>query len=575
MASCCDICCEPFNRTTHECVKCMYTECEFRACKTCMRQYILNSAGDAHCMSCKKAWPTNFLVMNLNRSFVDKEYAEHKKNRLLEREVSKLPDTMETAQMSKEHKDKEKSERAKSTKYFAEMDVLEKQIEALTLKKRAKETKGRKHLRAAEVHKRNALHPGAAEEVGADDAEKKEKKRFIMPCPGADCRGFLSTQYKCELCSIHACPKCLEIIGTDKDAEHTCNEDNVKSAEMIRKETKPCPACGTRISKIDGCDQMWCVECHTAFSWNTGNIDNGRVHNPHFYQHKRNENNGMIARAPGDVLCGGLCNLEQVNANILPKMEAIVDEVVYIYVNHFPPHNQRQGRFRMPIVQRMTTRTVIHGKVVENSEGILAIDFGTREDVAECAHCQGPCSANKWQGVKKVKKNTVHSYKRDILFLLHRLVSHITYTSLPIARQRAADDEHENKIKMLRVNYILGDLSKEDLASQVYVIEKKKEEQVELLHIYELLSVVGIELFTNLANETKQGVEFNRVVEQQIKNYETLCEYSNEQFANISISYHVKVDQIDVECWEMKQQKISIRSARNKGKKHNGSITAA
>ena len=114
MASCCDICCEPFNRTTHECVKCMYTECEFRACKTCMRQYILNSAGEAHCMSCKKEWPTNFLVMNLNRSFVEKEYAEHKKKRLLEREVSKLPDTMETAQISKGHKDKEKSERAKS-----------------------------------------------------------------------------------------------------------------------------------------------------------------------------------------------------------------------------------------------------------------------------------------------------------------------------------------------------------------------------------------------------------------------------------------------------------------------------
>ena len=127
---------------------------------------------------------------------------------------------------------------------------------------------------------------------------------------------------------------------------------------------------------------------------------------------------------------------------------------------------------------------------------------------------------------------------------------------------RAADDEHENTVKMLRVNYILGDLSKEDLASQVYAIEHKKEQQVELLHIYELLSVVGIELFTNLANDTKQGIEYTLELNQQIKNFKTLCEYSNEQFANISISYHVKVDQIDVEGWEMKQQKFSIRSAR-------------
>jgi hypothetical protein len=205
---------------------------------------------------------------------------------------------------------------------------------------------------------------------------------------------------------------------------------------------------------------------------------------------------------------------------------------------------------------------VIPGKVVENSPDTLAIDFGAREDVAECPHCQGPCCANKWKGVKRVRKNTVQSYKHDLLLSLHQLVSHITHHSLRIARMRAADDEHENTVKMLRVNYILGDLSKEDLASQVYAIEHKKEQQVELLHIYELLSVVGIELFTNLANDTKQGIEYTLELNQQIKNFKTLCEYSNEQFANISISYHVKVDQIDVEGWEMKQQKFSIRSAR-------------
>ena len=42
---------------------------------------------------------------------------------------------------------------------------------------------------------------------------------------------------------------------TDKNVEHVCNEDMAKSAELIQKR-QTCPACGTRISKISGCNQM-------------------------------------------------------------------------------------------------------------------------------------------------------------------------------------------------------------------------------------------------------------------------------------------------------------------------------
>jgi hypothetical protein len=77
---------------------------------------------------------------------------------------------------------------------------------------------------------------------------------------------------------------------------------------MIRQETRPCPKCGIRISKIDGCDQMWCVSCQTTFSWNSGQILlNTVVHNPHYYEYLR-RTNGAIPREAGDVPCGGLPN---------------------------------------------------------------------------------------------------------------------------------------------------------------------------------------------------------------------------------------------------------------------------
>ena len=108
---------------------------------------------------------------------------------------------------------------------------------------------------------------------------------------------------------MHTCPKCLVLIGPNKNVEHVCNEDMVKSAELIKQETKPCPSCGTRISKISGCNQMWCTNCHVAFHWNTGVIDNGPVHNPHFYEYQKNaDENGVAPRNPGDIVCGGMCH---------------------------------------------------------------------------------------------------------------------------------------------------------------------------------------------------------------------------------------------------------------------------
>jgi hypothetical protein len=62
------------------------------------------------------------------------------------------------------------------------------------------------------------------------------------------------------------------------------------------------------ISKIDGCDQMWCISCHTPFSWTSGQaITRGIVHNPHYFQWLAK--GGQTAPTnPGFVPCGGLPN---------------------------------------------------------------------------------------------------------------------------------------------------------------------------------------------------------------------------------------------------------------------------
>jgi hypothetical protein len=113
----------------------------------------------------------------------------------------------------------------------------------------------------------------------------------------------LSTVWKCGLCENWACPDCHEVKGLDKDAPHTCDPDNIATAQLMARDTRNCPKCAANIFKIDGCDQMWCTQCHTAFSWRSGLIETHVVHNPHYYDFLRTQ--GVAPRAHGDIPCGG------------------------------------------------------------------------------------------------------------------------------------------------------------------------------------------------------------------------------------------------------------------------------
>lgn len=76
-------------------------------------------------------------------------------------------------------------------------------------------------------------------------------------------------------------------------AGHVCNPHDKESVEMIRKSTKQCPKCCTRIEKIDGCSQMWCTTCNSAFDWQSGEPINGPIHNPHYFEWLSSQHGGQ------------------------------------------------------------------------------------------------------------------------------------------------------------------------------------------------------------------------------------------------------------------------------------------
>ena len=109
--------------------------------------------------------------------------------------------------------------------------------------------------------------------------------------------------------------------------DHECVPDEVASFKALRKETRPCPnpSCAVATYKISGCDQMWCVVCHTTWLWSTGEVDHSLVqHNPHMFAYLRERaNGGDIPRQPGDVPCGDrgrFPNASDVSTNIRTKI---------------------------------------------------------------------------------------------------------------------------------------------------------------------------------------------------------------------------------------------------------------
>jgi hypothetical protein len=62
-------------------------------------------------------------------------------------------------------------------------------------------------------------------------------------------------------------------------------------------------------TSVKNCDQMWCTQCHIAFSWKTGSIVNSVIHNPHFYQWQKE--GGDAIQTPGAQACGGLPTIWQ------------------------------------------------------------------------------------------------------------------------------------------------------------------------------------------------------------------------------------------------------------------------
>ena len=311
-------------------------------------------------MSCRKAWSREILCLNLTSNFVSKKLKARRENLLFERERSLMPATQPFVEVEKhvrqyraqigdargeiaKLRQRQAALNATPSAVFAVQANLTNQLDGRIERSRQfyeieKQIKGRD----VDV----AFYEHCIAVYLRDGGAEVERKQFVRACPYTGCQGFLSTAWKCGLCDNWACPDCHEGKGAQKDAPHTCNPDSVATARLLEKDSRPCPKCASVIFKIDGCDQMWCTQCHTAFSWRRGTIETHHVHNPHYYDYMRAR--GTLAREPGDAPCGGLPGWHQIsrltNAANIASIHRMYGHIQHIVMNRYATNAVEDNR---------------------------------------------------------------------------------------------------------------------------------------------------------------------------------------------------------------------------------------
>lgn len=261
----CNICITKYNKSFNKEIKCLY--CNYSCCLTCVKKMMIDMGEE--CPECKKGWSKEFIRSNTPKVWFDGEYKQKRKEAMFEREKTLLQTAIPVLKVS-QYSDKMKKEIAELTAKIKELEVQKNHFE---LELRHNTARIRNGLEIEEVDEKTVLASG----------DYKREITFIKACPVNDCRGFLSTSWKCDVCETWVCKDCHEIKNGRNDEEHKCNEDSVKSAQLLMKETKPCPRCSARIHRIEGCNAMFCTSCKTCFNWKTGAISKSNS-NPHFHE---------------------------------------------------------------------------------------------------------------------------------------------------------------------------------------------------------------------------------------------------------------------------------------------------
>lgn len=247
MSESCIVCFDKFNKSTRAPTECPY--CKVKICRTCLQTYLLNDINDVvQCVNpdCGNGWERDFLDTEFTRAFRLTTYKEHRESVLKDRERARFPATQEDAAAYQ-------NAVAMFTISNTELKKINTQIAELVAQQSIFQQHVYNARRVCDSYGRVRMDEDGRISHVAARAPRAEAAAFVKPCPATNCKGFLSTAWKCGLCNMYSCPECHELKGETRDTEHTCDADKLATVRLLAHDSRNCPKCGVTITKLEGC----------------------------------------------------------------------------------------------------------------------------------------------------------------------------------------------------------------------------------------------------------------------------------------------------------------------------------
>ena len=508
----CNICCENYNKSSRKSIKCQY--CPFEACAECCKKFILDKE-EAICMdiSCEKVWTRNYIAENLSQSWLNSHYTAMQEKICFDKEKAMLPQTVEIISRRKTIKEKEN-----------EIENFDKEIEKLN--------KAIRIIRRKQID----LNGEIRELEGIDNSNSKSSYNSRI-CSSETCRGFLNDKWVCGVCDKTTCSQCNTII----EENHVCNQEDIDTFKMIVKETRQCPSCSTNIYKIEGCDQMWCTQCHTAFSWKTGRIETV-IHNPHYYEYHR-ENGGQVPNQLGQAECGrGIVGVAGVA--LVRSIDNSIDNVRKFM---FSKQVNEMNKLIYDIDSTTLTMMLRHALRTRARylNGLYPEDINDEVKVKLVYDCASRIvynitrmSANYYEWIvslpyfacndeKKIRFNRILDESDSIRRLYKPILDKVNCLNMFTRRMAHLEAYEINRYNIvednteLRVQYLNNKIDEKQFKACVQKANKRVEKGNDIRHIANLLTTAYTDIIYRFENE---------VINMNIESYDKVDEYNSKIF---------------------------------------------
>jgi len=186
---------------------------------------------------------------------------------------------------------------------------------------------------------------------------------------------------------------------------------------------------------VRNCDQMWCTQCHTAFNWRTGRIQDN-VHNPHYFEWLR-RNGNQVPRTPGDVPCG----------------ERQLTHAIYREINHLLRNKHAQHELALATAQTMENviRNTIHLRYVVMDQTNQQNEYTTKNQDLRVQYLRNLINEADFK-IKLQQNEKKYQKKREVNNIYEILVN--TVTDISLRFQQHLNEAEEGKCNMDILNEI-------------------------------------------------------------------------------------------------------------------------